>query len=91
MNDGENEYEKRVQQRRRQEIEEYENSERAKLQKLIDFNWQVHLDTQAINRARALSGEDPQRGSYNPLRRFDSEMDDAQSRADNDYWRGRRR
>jgi hypothetical protein len=87
---SDDEYEKQVQQRRRQEIEEFENSQ-AKLQALIDLNWQVHLDTQAINRARALSGENPERGSYNPLRRFDSEMDDAQSRADEVYWRGRRR
>jgi hypothetical protein len=83
------EYEKRVAKQRRREIEEFE-SPQAKYQTHLDWWWQNKIDQQAIERARALRGEDPERGQYDPMRCFEEEMADIEEQAGKAYWRGRR-
>ena len=56
------------------------NTPRARAQAQLDRWWQAKLDA----RARARRSEIPERGEYDPMKRFEAEMDYQQQEAD---WR----
>jgi hypothetical protein len=82
------EYRERVAKQRRKEMAEFENSPTAKYQAQIDWWWENEIRRREIERARARSGEDPESGEYNPIRRFEEEQADAEDRAGREFWRG---
>jgi hypothetical protein len=59
------------------ELEEL-NTPRARYQAQLDRWWQAKLDA----RARARRSEIPERGDYDPMRRFEAEMNYQQQEAD---------
>jgi hypothetical protein len=61
------------------------NTPRARAQAELDRWWQAKLDA----RARARRSEVPEVGEYDPMKRFEAEMDYQQEQADWRYTRGR--
>jgi hypothetical protein len=67
----------------KRQLAEFENDPQAKAQAALDARWQMMLDLREIDRAPS------RRGEYSPIRRLESELDDAQERADELYRRQR--
>jgi hypothetical protein len=78
------EFSRRYHAKMRAEIEEA-NTPHARAQAVIDRWWQDQIDARAWARRR----EKPETGAYDPMRRFEEELDYQQELADRRYTHGR--